>query len=64
MEAFDLVCLKCKHFKRFDGGCFAFPNGIPDDILSGFNNHSNPLPNQGNKIVFELETPIKPQNEK
>lgn len=55
MEAVDLVCFKCKHFRRFEGGCNAFPNGIPDKITSGKNQHSSPLPNQGNNIVFELQ---------
>jgi hypothetical protein len=55
MEAVNLVCFKCKHFRRFEGGCLAFPNGIPDEITSGKNQHSTPLPNQGNNIVFELE---------
>ena len=24
MEAINLVCFKCKHFRRFEGGCDAF----------------------------------------
>lgn len=54
MEAINLVCLKCKHFRRFEGGCDAFPNGIPDQITSGQDKHNKPLKNQGNNIVFEL----------
>lgn len=53
MEAVNLVCFGCKHFDIADGGCAAFPEGIPDEITSGENSHSNPLPGQGNKIVFE-----------
>jgi hypothetical protein len=34
----------------------AFPDGIPDQILSGQNEHSKSLKGQRNKIVFE---PIK-----
>jgi hypothetical protein len=57
MEAIDLVCFKCKHFRQFEGGCDAFPDGIPDEITSGNNQHSKTLPNQKNKIVFEpIET--------
>ena len=56
MEAVDLVCFKCKNFRRFRGGCLAFPAGIPDQITSGQNEHSKPLKGQRNKIVFE---PIK-----
>jgi hypothetical protein len=55
MEAVQLVCFKCKHFRRFEGGCDAFPDGIPEEITIGNNDHSKPLPNQDNKIVFELD---------
>ena len=60
MEAANLVCLKCRNFRRFQGGCLAFPNGIPDEITSGENQHSKPLKGQRNKIVFE---PIKEGDE-
>ena len=53
MEAIDFICSKCKHFKRFDGNCKAFPNEIPDEIISGSNRHSKPTRTQANKIVFE-----------
>lgn len=56
MEAVELVCFKCKHFKLFDGGCAAFGDDIPDIITSGENEHSEPLPDQENDIVF---TPIE-----
>lgn len=57
MEAIELICSKCKHFRRFEGGCAAFPNGIPDEITSGLNDHSKPLPEQENDIVFEEGEP-------
>ena len=53
MEAVNLVCFTCKHFRRFGGGCEAFPEGIPDEITSGQNEHSEPLKDQENDIVFE-----------
>lgn len=53
MEAVNLACLRCEHFLRFEGGCKAFPNGIPDEITSGQNDHSKPLPEQGNEITFK-----------
>ena len=59
METIDLICSKCKHFRRFAGGCDAFPDGIPDEITSGDNAHLTPLKDQGNNIVFE---PIKPKS--
>lgn len=53
MEAVNLVCFECIHFRRFEGGCDAFPNGIPNEITSGENEHSKPLEFQTNNIVFE-----------
>lgn len=46
------VCNRCKHFWG-STACFAFPEGIPADILHGENQHTEPLPDQGNNIVFE-----------
>jgi len=34
------------------GGCDAFPDGIPDEILEN-NKHSKPIKSQNNKIVFK-----------
>jgi hypothetical protein len=53
MEAVDLICFKCKHWRQFSGGCDAFGDDIPSEITSGKNEHSKPLPNQDNEIVFE-----------
>ena len=50
------VCINCKYFNSLIVNilsCKAFPNGIPNIILSGLNDHSKPLPKQGNSIVFE-----------
>jgi hypothetical protein len=47
------ICQKCKHYDREKVNCSAFPKGIPFEILEGDNNHSKPLPEQKNKIVFE-----------
>ena len=50
------ICLECKHFDQesFDGMfCAAFPEGIPELIMSGLNDHSKPLPDQDSGIVFE-----------
>jgi hypothetical protein len=54
MEAKNLICFKCKHFREFSGGgCDAFPEGIPDEITSGENEHKEILKDQKNDIVFE-----------
>jgi hypothetical protein len=57
----DLICLYCKHFDINGFKCKAFPKGLPPEIISGENNHSKPLPKQGNEIVFE---PIKVEKAK
>lgn len=45
------ICNRCKH--HIEGlRCKAF-NEIPDIILSGVNDHTKPLPEQDNNIVFE-----------
>lgn len=49
------ICFKCKHFDINTSTCTAFPTEIPDEILSGENDHSEPLPDQGNDIVFEAK---------
>ena len=46
------LCNNCKHYKGLFR-CEAFKEKIPDEIFNGFNDHSKPLPKQGNKIVFE-----------
>lgn len=46
------VCGECKHNKG-DGTCKAFPEGIPEEILTGDNKHKKPLIGQGNNIIFE-----------
>jgi hypothetical protein len=47
------ICYKCKHFDIETSLCKAFDGDIPDEILEGDNDHSQPLPDQGNDIVFE-----------
>ena len=46
------LCPGCKNYLG-DLVCLAFGDGIPDEILSGQNNHSVPLPGQDNDIVYE-----------
>lgn len=51
------LCNICKNYLG-DLTCQAFPNGIPNEILIGENDHSKPLPEQANDIVFEPEKDI------
>lgn len=44
-------CFNCVNYLG-DLSCMAFDR-IPDEILTGENNHSEPLKNQDNDIVFE-----------
>lgn len=49
------ICENCKHILNDKPGyfCKAFPGGIPEEILTGDDDHSKPLPEQDNDIVFE-----------
>ncbi len=47
-----LLCVICKNYLG-EITCLAFPDGIPQEILTGTGNHEKPLPNQGNNFVFE-----------
>lgn len=49
----SVQCLRCKHLGE-PLTCKAFPKGIPREILGGKIDHSKPLPDQKNDIVFEL----------
>ena len=52
-----IACRSCKHYNRYNMkgfSCTAFLV-IPDVILLGENQHTKPLPEQGNDIVFEPE---------
>jgi len=53
MITLEPVCFSCKHFNLETSKCPAFKDDIPDEILSGENNHKKPLEDQENTIVFE-----------
>jgi hypothetical protein len=51
-------CFKrmCRHyggFVRVQHVCIAFPKGIPDEIITGENEHLTALPGQENVISYE-----------
>jgi len=51
-----ILCQNCKNYFG-DLKCQAFSDRIPNEILLGENDHSKPLPDQKNDIVFEpIET--------
>lgn len=52
------VCAKCKHFNETEFSCPAFDE-IPLNILSGESDHSKPLPDQNNKIVFSKKITLE-----
>jgi hypothetical protein len=55
-QTINLICFNCIHFRKFSGGCDAFPESIPDEILQT-NKHDKPLQKQKNKIVYEKGEP-------
>lgn len=57
MEAIKLPCSTCRHFYRLKSGCKAFPRGIPLEIISGENDHTQRLPRQKTTIVYEEGEP-------
>jgi hypothetical protein len=52
------LCEKCRHYL---GGtqCMAFIDGIPQEILNGDNDHSEPLKKQDNELVYENDNNSK-----
>lgn len=41
-----LLCGRCDRY--YDGqACLAFPEGIPDEIFAGDNDHAEPFPGDG-----------------
>jgi len=47
-----MICPVCVNYIG-EGKCKAFKQGIPKEILSGKNDHSKPLKDQGNDIIFK-----------
>lgn len=48
-------CLKCKFLDVENGGCLAFPNGIPFEITEGIIEHDKVIQGQVGEYVFEEE---------
>lgn len=49
----NILCRKCKHRRPILGGCDAFPDGIPQQIVNGQIEHTKVIEGQKNDIVFE-----------
>jgi hypothetical protein len=49
-----VLCEICKNYIG-DLKCFAFPDGIPEKILTGEEDHKKPINGQTNNFVFEEE---------
>lgn len=50
-EQHKIGCLSCK-YNNFDGGCEAFPEGIPFRFAAG-QHHAHPTADQKNDIIYE-----------
>jgi hypothetical protein len=42
MEIIETVCFKCAHLDRYPK-CEAFPDGIPQEVRDGLNDHKKPI---------------------
>jgi len=51
METMNPICESCIHFTPLAGGCKAFPEGIPEEILES-NKHDKPIKGQKNDLVY------------
>jgi hypothetical protein len=58
LSIYKSKCCKCKYFEEWDYFCLSFPNGIPDEYLSGDKIHAKKDKNQvGDAVFTELILP-------
>lgn len=48
----NLICFKCKHFNELKGGCEAFGQDIPEEVIES-NKHDKVYPEQVKPLTFE-----------
>lgn len=53
MQSVTSACDSCLH-RISKTTCAAFPDGIPDDILTWAGTHYEPVPGQVNSIVYDF----------
>jgi hypothetical protein len=49
------LCPHCQHLYKSGVECSAFPDGIPDYLLSGEQSHENLIKGQSGNTTFELK---------
>lgn len=54
MDPQKLICFSCIHNRPIEGGCEAFPEGIPSEVIET-NKHDKPLKDQKNDLVYTPE---------
>ena len=50
-------CLHCEHYNEKDGNCSAFPEKIPNDILTSHFLHTQKHPDQVGDYLYKGENP-------
>ena len=54
-DPYTSSCGSCKHFRKDDFYCPAYPDGIPDELLSGKKQHDQVRKDQTGNTIFEEE---------
>lgn len=52
LSTYQSDCAKCKHFNNETYACPAFPEAIPNKLLTGETNHRTVKSTQEGKLVF------------
>jgi hypothetical protein len=54
---YSVICSTCRHWdhQKSDRRCTAFPDGIPDEIWLGENDHKSPFPDDNGVQYQQVE---------